>query len=155
MIMIRTNALAVISLRVDSLHRRWAGNWFEMSKLTLAIFWVGHMMCCFWFLFGEDEVEVDGTGQEVVVAQVSQRRYSVDVPTEERCDTMIVVSGVLLKGWLQCRRAGSPARTYASPARPAAGARRWTAVGPLTALRLSARSIDSHGVSILEAVTVD
>jgi hypothetical protein len=57
-----------------------------MSKLTLAIFWVGHMMCCFWFLFGEDEVEVDGTGQEVVVTQVSQGRYSVDVPTEERCD---------------------------------------------------------------------
>ena len=44
------------------------GNWFQMFKLTLAIFWVGHMMCCFWFLAGDDEVGVDAAGNEVIIS---------------------------------------------------------------------------------------
>lgn len=34
-----------------------ASNWLEMFKLTVAIFFVGHILSCFWFLAGGDEMD--------------------------------------------------------------------------------------------------
>ena len=38
-----------------------AGNVVQIVKLCVMIFWVGHVLCCFWFMVGEDETNADGS----------------------------------------------------------------------------------------------
>lgn len=36
-------------------------NTFEFVKLVVMVFFVGHILCCFWFLVGGNQVDADGT----------------------------------------------------------------------------------------------